>query len=89
MGKRLKRTLIAFELRPKKDDDLKKVLGEIDKGEQSETIRTALRHFFFKNEEKTVKKPLIIDENEQFEPLKTKEKDDTDLDVALDDLLKF
>lgn len=88
MGKRI-RNLIAFELRPKKDDDLKRAFEDVEKGEQSEVIRTALRQFFFKNAEKTVKKSHIYDEIEHFEPLKEKEIDDTELDAALDDLLKF
>lgn len=93
------RNIIPFELRPGKDDDIEKALKEATSKEvnRSTIIREALRQYF--NKKSHLHTP-IFHQNENIPPshplplpnnieLQRKEKDDTQLDVAIDDLLNF
>lgn len=95
------RNIISFELRPVKDDDIDKKLKEMitDGITQSDIVRTALRHYFNLNLHSNLPAPPQNSYRStpapQFEPQDTTvelqqiEKDDTQLDAALDDLLNF
>jgi len=92
------RNIIPFELRPGKDDDIEKALKEATTKEvnRSAVIREALRFYF--NQKSHLKQqpqhtsytdtPSFKQQDIPIELQKT-EKSDTQLDAALDDLLKF
>lgn len=87
------RNIITFELRKGKDDDIERALTKLVSvdNDRSSVIRTALRSYFNPTTNKTasrVARTIVEDSLEDFE-LVVAEKDDTQLDDALDNLLQF
>jgi len=86
------RNIITFELRADKDDDIAKALEQATTKEnsQSSVIRTALRQYLLRGESIPTKiERTSIEAPELNIQLQEIEKDDIQLDDALDDLLKF
>lgn len=87
------RNIVHFELRAGKDDDIDKALNKLitKTNTKSRIIRFVLRQYLFQdistsnpNTERVFIEPLNVPSQ-----LQTIEKDDTQLDDALDNLLNF
>lgn len=80
------RHIIPFELRPGKDDDIKKALAkEAHQSNRSQVIRQALRAYLFKPKTRQVR---TLEADSKPAALDKKEKADDEVSADLDNLLK-
>lgn len=84
------RNIIPFELRKGKDDDITRALEKLVSAEQSRSsiIREALRLYLGGQHKQNAPREIVMQPVQDFE-LQRADKDDDQLDEALNDLLNF